>query len=454
MRVLCAIDLDEGEPLCVEAEVAGHTVVRLGALSATDVTARLRRDPFDVLVISGQPQSLTLDVVDACDARGIVLVAVIENRMADDNARECGVSEKVGAWQGWKDIEGFVTRVERVNTTLTVAEPSVEVVAPPRSFTPPGVRERPTDTRLEFEEPTSGLKSEPRVVVVWGPTGAPGRTTVALNVAAKLAERGVRVALVDADTYGGAVAIRLGIFDEAPGIARACRLAGSDELTGSELGNLAHEVRIKGNPLYVVTGILGSTRWPEISRERLDRVIACSRDTFDVVILDVGFSLESDEEISSDMLAPRRNAATHAAIRSATDVIAVAGADSVGLARFIRLWSDLTEINEDARITVCVNNVVWHRDGGTARENITSAFSRFAGIRDVVLIPSAIDLAARADARGLPGCLVDPGSPFSHALTEVTRRVLGESAPSVRGGFGAHIRENIRGKMRGVRLLG
>jgi MinD-like ATPase involved in chromosome partitioning or flagellar assembly len=264
----------------------------------------------------------------------------------------------------------------------------------------------------------------------------------------------MNVVLIDADTYGGAIAIRLGIFDEAPGIARACRLAGSDELTGAELRNLAQEVRVKGHPLNVVTGILGSARWPEINRERLDRVISCAREAFDVVVLDVGFSLESDEEISSDILAPRRNAATHAALRSATDIVAVSGGDSVGLARFIRLWSDISETNADARVTVCVNHVVWQREGGTAQDSITAAFSRFAGIRDVVLIPEATDLASRADVRGVPACIVDPKSPFSLALAEVSRRILAEAAPNLRRGVGSQLRDSFREKLRGVRLLG
>ncbi|MGH3445825.1 MAG: AAA family ATPase, partial [Nocardioidaceae bacterium] len=39
-----------------------------------------------------------------------------------------------------------------------------------------------------------------RLVVVWGPTGAPGRTTVAVGLAAELAGRG-ETFLVDADPY-------------------------------------------------------------------------------------------------------------------------------------------------------------------------------------------------------------------------------------------------------------
>ena len=41
---------------------------------------------------------------------------------------------------------------------------------------------------------------------MWGPKGGPGRTTVAVNLAFEAAAAGGEVLLVDADTYGGAVA--------------------------------------------------------------------------------------------------------------------------------------------------------------------------------------------------------------------------------------------------------
>ena len=44
------------------------------------------------------------------------------------------------------------------------------------------------------------------LAAVWGPKGGPGRTTVAVNLAFEAAATGGEVLLVDADTYGGAVA--------------------------------------------------------------------------------------------------------------------------------------------------------------------------------------------------------------------------------------------------------
>ena len=477
MRLLCAFDLDEGESICTGAQEVGHTVVRLGVSPAADITATLRRESFDLLIVSAHPDCLTADVVDACDARGILLVAVVENRQSDDNAQRCGVNEKVSFWHGWTEVEKLLPTHTHRNAAATslIEEPHTPEIfvptrIPPRNFSPENtstsvtektgrsfsVEDRvtvssPEVATVELENPTVPL---PRVITVWGPTGAPGRTTVALNVATLLTQRGLRVVLIDADTFGGAVAIRLGIFDEAPGIARACRLAGAQELTVAELISVSHKLGLKNGSLHVITGILGSSRWPEISRDRLDRVMECAREAFDVVVLDVGFSLESDEEIASDLLAPRRNAATHAALRAATDVIAVSGSDSVGLARFIRLWSDVSETNPDARFTVCVNHVVWQRDGTTAAESITSAFSRFAGIRDVVVIPESASLMTRADARGEPACLVDPASVFTRSMTELVNRVMGESGARARPGVTAHFANGLRDKFRSVRLLG
>ena len=66
-----------------------------------------------------------------------------------------------------------------------------------------------------------------RVIAVHGPAGAPGRTTVAIGLAAEHAHRGSASVLVDADPHGGAVAQHLGVLDEVSGLLAAARLVNS-----------------------------------------------------------------------------------------------------------------------------------------------------------------------------------------------------------------------------------
>ena len=55
-----------------------------------------------------------------------------------------------------------------------------------------------------------------------------------------------------------------------------------------------------------------------------------------MVVVDCGFSLEADEEISFDTVAPRRNGATLAVLSDADLVLAVGSADPPGMERLVR----------------------------------------------------------------------------------------------------------------------
>jgi MinD-like ATPase involved in chromosome partitioning or flagellar assembly len=446
MRVLIALWGNDGDRIHGEALTEDHDVVRLDHGEGSESLAlRIRRERWDIVVVDAHADTLSMDVVDACDSRGVLLVAVVGDRQGSANASVCGVDELVSVWQSWSDAV-HVARAGAKNSEPNSILQQNELRQRPLRILPDRHSPETSEPQGSVAHITESGSREARVVTVWGPTGAPGRTTVAVNLAVAALSRGDRVILIDADTYGGAVAIRCGVFDEAPGIARACRLAGSGNLTAEELTSLAHEVSVEGNSLHVVTGILSPARWPEISRERLEKVLDCARACYHTVIVDVGFSLETDEEVSSDMLAPRRNAATLAALRASTDIVAVSAADSVGLARFIRLWSDVCDANPDARISVAVNRVVALKNGFSATENIASSFSRFAGIRDVVLIPEATELVARADARGVPAFTIDTHSRFAAGIKELAHRAVGIEREGDRIG--------LREKMRGLRLLG
>lgn len=227
------------------------------------------------------------------------------------------------------------------------------------------------------------VRSRGRVIVVWGPAGAPGRTTMSIEIARETARDGRRVALADADAHAPAVAVALGVPDEGPGLAGACRRASRGELTPAELARIAEPA----GAVDVLVGINRPARWPELGFERVTRVLETCRDWVDDVVVDVSASLEQDEAIVSDLDGPRRNAATLAALESADLVVAVAAADPVGLSRFLRAYPELRATVGAVPVHVVVNKLRGGPLGIDPRGQIRRSFERYAGIERCWFVP-------------------------------------------------------------------
>ena len=221
-----------------------------------------------------------------------------------------------------------------------------------------------------------------RVIAVWGPTGAPGRSTVALNLAAELAA-GAPTLLVDADTYGSTLAQALGLLDEAPGMAAACRAADQGTLDLPTLARFAPEVT---PGLRILTGIPRAHRWTELRAASVAHVLDLSRRLATHVVVDCGFSIEDDEELSYDTLAPRRNASTLTALEASDELVVVGSGDPIGLQRLVRAVQDLSAVpSPSARVVV--NKVRASAVGARPERRIAEALSRFAGMDDLAFLP-------------------------------------------------------------------
>ena len=234
--------------------------------------------------------------------------------------------------------------------------------------------------------PGTARRSRP-VTVVWGPTGAPGRTTVAVTFAASLAGAGMSTMLVDLDTWGASVAQVLGLVDEAPGVAAAARASEQGTLDVPGLARLAPEV-VPG--LRVLTGLPKADRWPELRAGAMEDILGLSRGVVDHVVVDVGFAVEDDEELSYDTAAPRRNAATLTALEAADHLVVVGAADPVGLQRLVRAVQDVAVV-PSPRPTVVVNKVRASVAGPRPERAIRDVLARFAGMDDVRFMPWAPD---------------------------------------------------------------
>ncbi|WP_127472777.1 AAA family ATPase [Microbacterium sulfonylureivorans] len=295
---------------------------------------------------------------------------------------------------------------------------------------------RLADVLAAAPEPAAGAqpasRQEPRVIVVWGPGGSPGRSTVSIELAVELARGGRHVGLVDADTHAPSIALALGLADEGPGFAAACRQAGLGGLDARELSRVSAPLGRSG--VDVLTGLNRPSRWPELSESRVAGALATCREWADYTVVDVAASLERDEEIMSDLDGPRRNAATLAALRAADLVVAVAGADPVGVSRFLRAHSELRATIGATRVAVLANRLRPGTLGIDARGQVRRTLDRFGGIDDVWFLPQDPRSADAALLAARPIAEVAPRSPITLAL----RRFVGDAiaaapAPAGRG---------------------
>ncbi|MCR2785261.1 MULTISPECIES: P-loop NTPase [unclassified Microbacterium] len=263
-----------------------------------------------------------------------------------------------------------------------------------------------------------------RVIAVWGPTGAPGRSTVAVELAVELARDGRRVGLVDADTHAPSLALALGLADEGPGFAAACRQADHDALTPAELSRISVPL---GRGVEVLTGLNRPGRWPELSAQRVTAALQVCRAWTDETIVDVAASLERDEEIVSDLAGPRRNAAALAAVRAADLIVAVASADPVGMARFVRGHAELRATIGATPVIVVVNRMRGGVLGVDPRGQVRATLDRFCGIRDVWFLPYDLKATDAAMLAARPVLEVAGRS----ALSAAVRRLVGEAVAPV-----------------------
>ena len=194
-----------------------------------------------------------------------------------------------------------------------------------------------------------------KLVVVWGPHGAPGRSTVALGLAESWAASGYRTCLVDADTISPSLALLIGMTEDVSGLLVAARYAEQGVLDARSLGSAC---RALSQSLWVLSGIGSADRWSQARSSALDLIWAeCTRH-FDRVIVDVGgLSRTEDVDDPFNGLGLRRDCATVSALQVCDSVVAVTRPDVVGLARLVEDLPDVLALTPHSRVDVVVNQV-------------------------------------------------------------------------------------------------
>ncbi|WP_136055108.1 P-loop NTPase [Microbacterium sp. K24] len=285
-----------------------------------------------------------------------------------------------------------------------------------------------------------------RVIAVWGPQGAPGRSTIAIQLAVELSRAGRGTALVDADSVAPSLALLLGLGDDSPGLAAACRRAELGGLDAAELTRLATTISTSAGDLEVLPGLNRPSRWPELSSMRMRETLRACREWIDDTVVDVGAAFDADEEVTSDLAGPRRHAATSATLQEADAVIAVASADPVGISRFLRDHAELRRLATPSPVLVVVNQVRPGSLGLDARGQVRRTLERFAGITDVAFVPFDQRAADAALLHARPIADVAPRS----SLVAAVRRLAASLSPD---GVDVATGDSSRGSSPVVRRL-
>jgi hypothetical protein len=168
---------------CQAGQVAAQVLHRCYDLG--DLLAVAAAGQAEVAVVAAGTRWLDRDALAQLTAAGLAVVGVASAGDEDSERR----LRQLGLLHIASDEDPPDILVDRARAALA-AEPD------------------PDDEPPEPDEAPAPPDGDTRRILaaVWGPKGGPGRTTVAVNLAFEAAAIGGEVLLVDADTYGGAVA--------------------------------------------------------------------------------------------------------------------------------------------------------------------------------------------------------------------------------------------------------
>jgi len=274
----------------------------------------------------------------------------------------------------------------------------------------------------EWGPPVPIASSQPskpmgRLVAVWGPKGAPGRTSIAIEVASLLAGNQPETLLIDADPYGGDVLQLLGVVEELPTIVWAARMAAKEEL---DAAHLALDLRRAGRdgPVFI-PGLPRAELWAEISEFAWAQLLTVAKASFRFTVCDVGFCLEPEWTPYGEP-GQGRNRIARSTVEEADQVIAVCRANPVGIKNFLWALDELRALTDVNDVLIVANRA------GSDHAEVAEVLRRHIGKRPIAYVPEASHVFGKAIASGVPATTLEPGGDVSAAMRGIVAALGGK----------------------------
>ena len=310
-----------------------------------------------------------------------------------------------------------------LNTAATTnsAQPEVKLGWPVTAGTPSSPATSafaPASQREEID--AAGKPKIGKIIAVWGTHGAPGRSTLALALAAYLNEQGSTI-LVDCDINAPAQVQLLGLPEDSSGLASAARLATHGELDSTRLVQTLLSAKAD---LQVLTGLGRSGRWRELPVASMNKVWEVCRHTAEYTVVDLSGGLE-EERVEDFAMEPDHDAVAAALLEQADLTLIVGAADPVGIRRLIQLLNSNRQA-VGGRSQVVVNRVRSSTAGADPNSAIGSVLARYTSASDIVYVPADYRLFDKALMQAQPVAVVESRSAAAKSIAKLAKLVMSQ----------------------------
>lgn len=339
-----------------------------------------------VLIANAQAPGIDADFVDRLHAKNIFVLLLYADSLSAPSIGEDGRCEETDA----KDVVDTLTS---------------------------GLRDWILGTPQEV---TSGLPPAPEMhddhpgqsIVVWGTAGAPGRSTISINLALRLAELERPVTLVDADAKAPSLTQMLGFELDASGLAAATSMRQRGLMDGAALRGLRTAITHKA---HILTGLTQSDRWHQLRPEAVCEIVSTLSQMGDVVVdLCDGLSHEDPSQLT---FIPSREDLNLDVLHMADKVIVVVRADAVGLTRLAHLMDECEERDISVDLLV-INRARVSAAGARAHDSIRAVLRTIMPHVPHVIVDESADVD-EAVLRGMSVGELRPDSPYNRSIDHI-----------------------------------
>ena len=261
-------------------------------------------------------------------------------------------------------------------------------------------------TKLNALKDKQNLSWMSQVITVFGAKGGLGKTTIACNLAVKLAENGKKVALIDLDLQFGDIHIFLDMNPKDT-IAELVQ-----ESFAANIDSVRSFMIVHSSGVHVLCAPKSPEYAELISAEQVQTLLSLLRSYYDYVVIDTQ---------------PSFNEVTMTAVESSSTILFVTGLDVSILKNSKLSLSLLNSLNQTDKVRLIVNRAV---DMSSITVNDVQSI---LGYPIWATMPSDYKVAVTALNRGIPFVISEPASKLSQSLVVVANILMyGENGkPSV-----------------------